>query len=311
MLLLIFLNMLLASTFTLAKAALSYIAPFSFVSVRMILAGLVMIGYNTVRDRHWYRSLSRQTWGMLFQVALFHVFFAYVLEFWALQFMTSGKASMLFSLFPLVMALLMWAFGKERLKRVQIGGLALGFAGSLALVVSDMQGHYTDLMSIALPDVVLMGAIFSAAYGWILVRRLVVEQGLEPMQVNGMSMLLGGLLCGVMAWIMEPRFIITPCADISEVWMQSFCAGMGLMVALILTANIIAYNLYGRLFKRYSPTFIGLSGISIPLFTMLFSGYFLQESLPVALIPSIMCMVAGVALFYWGDAPQKPVNQQQ
>lgn len=297
----ILLNMLLASTFTLAKAALSYIAPFSFVSMRMIIAGLLMIGYNTVRDRGWYRVLNKNTWFLLLQVALFHVFFAYVLEFWALQFMSSGKASMLFSLFPLAMALLMWLFGNEHLKKIQVAGLLLGFIGSLALVVSDIKGNYADMLCVALPDIVLIGAIFSAAYGWILVRRLVVEQGLQSMQVNGISMLLGGLLCGVIAWFVEPHFIVTPLSHAPELWMQSLCAGMGIMVALILIANIIAYNLYGWLFKHYSPTFIGLSGISIPLFTMMFSGYFLHESWSPILVPSILCMATGVALFYWGD----------
>lgn len=95
---------LFASTFTLGKAVLSYTTPLFFIALRMITAGVMLLGYYWIT--HKKITIVRKDYSLLARIVIFHIFCAYSLEFWALQYITSSKACLLYNLSPFITAFL-------------------------------------------------------------------------------------------------------------------------------------------------------------------------------------------------------------
>ena len=73
---------------------------------------------------------------------------------------------------------------------------------------------------------------------------------------------------------------------------------MGYVLLLILVANIIFYNFYGFLLKKYTPTFLSLVGLLCPLFTALLGWVFLGETVTWIFFLSLAVVMLGAYIFY-------------
>jgi len=99
----------------------------------MTIAGIILLAYQYYKDRS--RCIIRLPNIFDFiQVAIFHVFIAYVGEFWALKFVTAAKASLIFNLTPFITAIFSYLLLKEQLTKRQWIGLMIGFVGLIPLV---------------------------------------------------------------------------------------------------------------------------------------------------------------------------------
>ena len=104
MILVILLYLLFASTFTLGKAALSYVSPFLFIGIRMICGGSLLLAYYCFIARKKV-IIHTNDYSLFLRIIIFHIFCAYTLEFYALEYVTSAKACLLFNLSPFITAL--------------------------------------------------------------------------------------------------------------------------------------------------------------------------------------------------------------
>jgi len=99
MLLIPLLYMILASSFTVGKALLFYLKPFFLLGLRMTVAGTILLFYQYWRKPSTL-SLHMRHWFLFAQLVVFHIYCAYALEFWALQYISSAKTALLYSLSP-------------------------------------------------------------------------------------------------------------------------------------------------------------------------------------------------------------------
>ena len=221
------------------------------------------------------------------QIALFHVYVAYIAEFWALQYTSSANAIYNFSSF--ITALLAIWFVQERLSRRQWAGLALGFAGFVPWIYSatNCEWHAGSLGIFSLPEIALIVSVISSAYGWLIMRKLLAEFSYSPILVNGIGMLCGGLLAVVTALAFEtkPFFIAHSQEELCNHLFVQLGSPWGAILyfilytaLLIIIANILCYNLYGYLLTRYSPTFLSFAGFLCPLFAAYLAGFSSQNT---------------------------------
>lgn len=268
MILVVFLYAALASTFVIAKYVVSHAKPFFTIAFRMLIAGTFLTGYLYLKDRAACR-INREDYCLFFKVALFHIYLAFILEFWALQYVSSVKTNIMYSSTPFIAAILSFFLLKEKLNARKWLGIVLGVLSLTPLFLISIPSEVETAAYMSLPDVVLFCAVFSASYAWFLVKRL-MSRGYQLPLINGVAMLGGGSGALITSLVFE---------GISEspvyAW-EPFLKGMFL---LILIANILVYNLYGYLLQRYSITFVSLSGLLCPLFGALFGWLFLQEPL--------------------------------
>lgn len=300
---------LMAATFTLAKTSVIYMKPIFFIAIRMIIAGSLLLSYF-----YWVQrkkiSIGRSDLKLFAQLTLFHIYFAYILEFWALQYISSSKASLLYSLSPFITALLSYYLFAQKLSVQKWVALFLGFLAMLPVLLthaSDTTFYFRpDFFSVA--ELALLFAIGSAAYGWLLMKQLIVR-GYSTIVINGISMFAGGIACFITAILVErshPLLVVTAPPDVVGAWLTpylgSYITGIvmtiGCMVSLIIIANIIGYNLYGYLLRYYSPTFLSFAGFITPFFTSILGWFFLSEQLTLPFLVSFVLTIFSLYLFY-------------
>lgn len=298
----ILLYALFASVFTIAKTGLEYTQPFFLVASRMMFAGVLMIAYQ-----YWYKGekfiLTKKAWRRVICLALFNIYLTNAFEFWGLKYLTSFKTCFIYSLSPFVSALLSYFMFSERLSWKKWTGLLIGFAGFIPILLSqssteEQTGHFL-FFSWAELSVVL--AAVCSVYGWIVLKQLVNEEGYTPLMANGLSMVIGGSIAlvhslGVETWDPVP--------------VTSFIPYFECTILMIIISNMICYNLYGTLLKKYSATFMSFAGFTTPLFTALFGWIFLGEVVTWPFYVSFVIVFSGLLMYYQEELKHSYLQQQ-
>ncbi len=166
------------------------------------------------------------------------------------------------------------------------------------------EGHGEEFMRhigfLSLPEILLIIAVASSCYGWIIMKHLVVLRNYSPLMVNGISMFWGGIMSLIATFIIEksPRIFIeqTPPFFTPEVYTWSMITLY--IGGLILIANVICFNLYGILLRKYSPTFIAFAGFTTPIFAALLDFFILDEQVVSAFYVTMVIVFVGLWIFY-------------
>lgn len=280
---------LFASVFTIAKTGLEFSSPLFLVGTRMLLAGVLLIGYQLIVKKQSL-SLGRKAWWRLLLLAFFNIYLTNALEFWGLRFLTSSKTCFIYSLSPFLSALFSYFLFAEKLSIKKWLGLMVGFLGFVPILMSQTSseaetGHF---FFFSWAELAVMSAAICSVYGWILLKQLVNEHELSPLMANGVSMFIGGILAlghsyGSENWNPFP--------------VTNYPIFLECTLLLILISNLICYNLYGVLLKRYSATFMSFAGFTTPLFAALFGWLMLGEVVTWPFYISFLIVFLGLLLF--------------
>src|SRR5438105_10880244 len=93
-------NAIFSIIFPIGKLAMLYAGPFFTIAVRMVLGGLLLLGYRILipdKERHY---VNMNFWINVLLLAIFNVFLTNGFEFWGLRFMSSAKTSFIYNLSP-------------------------------------------------------------------------------------------------------------------------------------------------------------------------------------------------------------------
>lgn len=255
----------------------------------MFLAGLILLAYQKIKYPQPFK-FNRQTWGRIIQLALFNIYLTNTLEFWGLRYLTSAKACFIYSLSPFLSALFSYLIFHEKLSSKKWLGLGIGFLGFLPILLSSNAGENEagQFYIFSWAELSVMGAATFSVYGWIILKQLINENGLSAVTANGMSMTIGGA-CALLHSSLTENWNPFPVTN-GAIFIES-------TIFLILISNLICYNLYGYLLKRYSATFISFAGFTTPLFTALFGWLFLQETVSWHFYFSFAIVLSGLLVF--------------
>lgn len=295
MILIVFLYALCASTFTICKALLDYVKPFFFIGIRMLIAGGILLAYSFWQNRSSFSIAKKDRW-LFVQIILFHVYFAYILDLWSLQYITSSKSSFLYNLSPFLAALFSYFYFSEKMTMKKWLGLLIGFSGFLPeILLKSSTAPLSSSFLLSFPELVLLVAVASGVYGWITLRKLVKNGEYSPIVVNGIGMVGGGLLALITSFFVE-GWAVNPVMD--------FWPFAKLTALIILVGNILFYNFYGFLLTRYTATFLSFAGFTTPLFAALFGWLFLGEMVNWTFFLSIFVVCIGLYIFYQEELKQ-------
>lgn len=297
--LILVLYMVLASAFTFGKAVLAYTQPIFFIGIRMVFAGIILLGYTYMRTSTLPSIRMRHAVPLFVQIIFFHIYLTYICEFVALQYVTSWKASLLFNLSPFITALFSYHFFQERLGVQKWLGLALGCVGFIPVLIMHGPTEGASLFFISWPEFLLLISVVSSVHGWLVMKKL-IGQGYNPIYINGVGMFIGGTLALLTSLVVEtgPRLIV------HTTMLHTLALFCGYTMGLILVANIIFYNLYGFLLQRYSATLLSFAGFTCPLFTAFYGWLFLGEQVQGWFFLSILMIFGGLYIFYRDELAQ-------
>lgn len=288
MFLVIILYALLALTFILAKNAVQYSSPCFLIGFRMIIAGVCLLGYYKLRYKKQAIVHSRDIW-LFVKTSFFHIYCAFVLEFWALQYLTALKTNIIYASTPFLSALMSHWLLNERLNWQKVTAITIGFCGLLPVIftTSTTQELSMEIGRVSVPEIVLFIAVISSLYAWFLVKQL-MDKNYQLSFINGFTMLTGGVLS-----------MLTSCV-VEDVWhaVSDWPAFLWWIALLIIAANLCFYNLYGWLLHTYSITFITFAGFLCPLFGVLYEWLFMGGIITWHYYVSIASITVGLTLFY-------------
>lgn len=298
MFLVIILYFLFASTFTLGKAALTYVSPFLFIGIRMTIGGALLFAYLFLSQKRV--TFEKKDSRLFLRMIFFHIFLSYTLEFWGLEHVNSAKVCLLYNLSPFITALFSYFLFAERLTIRQLCGLIIGFMGFLPILIAQAPTEEIswNIAFFSAYEFAIILSVISSAYGWMTMKNL-VNRGYSFVFINSIGMLGGGILSLVLSLIKEgwPTIKLQP-EIISNGFGGPFAMLSFYTIALIIVANIICYNLYGYLLSQYSPTFLSLAGFMTPLFGAFLGWFFLGEIITWHYFATVGFVILGLYLFY-------------
>ena len=148
----------------------------------------------------------------------------------------------------------------------------------------------------SIAELSIVGAVFFSVYGWILLKKIISEYKHSPLLANGISMTLGGIFALMHSYLSGETWHPIPVTEIKPFIINS--------LIMCLISNIICYNLYGFLLKRFTATFMSFSGLVTPFFASLYGYWFLQENITWHFFASIIMFSLGLILFYQDELKQ-------
>ncbi len=273
-------------SFVIGKKTLQYVGPFFMTGVRMIVAALILFVLQSVLNRKKIIS-PKGYWPEILLLSVFNIYFTNVLEFWGLQYLSCYKTCYVYSLSPFLAAFISYFALKEKLGAYKIWGLVIALVGFLPLIIyKEVSGG--KKFYVTLPEWALLGAVVATVTGWIVMRKLVFKKNFPVLMANSYSMFIGGGLAFLTSWFFEG---LKP-VPVSN-W-QFFITGT-LIVTLI--NNLIGYNLYAFLTKKFTVTLMSFIGFVTPLLTALFGWIFLKEPTTMLFFISYSIVLIGFFLF--------------
>jgi EamA-like transporter family. len=182
-------------------------------------------------------------------------------------------------------------------------GLLIGFSGIVLVLINDQspqEAGKSAFLFISWPEISILIAVISTVYGWVVFKKLIKVGGYSSLMINGFGMLSAGILAFLTSFIMEGSC----CSNSKGFFAMSttdLFASFGYTLLLIILTNIIGYNLYGYLLKKYSVTFLSFAGTLTPFFAAFFGNVFLGEVPTVTFFVSSVIVVIGLYIFYIDD----------
>jgi drug/metabolite transporter (DMT)-like permease len=295
----IFMYAVWSSVFSLGKMTLQYCPPLFLTGARMVLGGVLLLAFLALFKRSSFK-LSRIQLLSIGLLSLFSIYLTNALEFWGLQYLSAAKTCFIYSLSPFFAALFSYLHFNEKMNSTKWLGLGIGFLGFIPVLLMQT-GSEEKLSSIfglfSWPALAIVGAALCSVYGWVLLRLVVKDHAISPLMANGASMLLGGLLAFGHSFLIENWNPI----PVQPQHFTPFLQGTLLMTFLF---NIICYNLYGSLLKRFTATFLSFVGLLSPIFASLNGLLFLGEPISWMIILSTTIVSLGLWIVYRAELKQ-------
>ncbi len=289
MLELILLNAFFAATYPLAQGALQYSSATLLVAVRMIGAGTLFLLYALSRRQNIRFFTNKAALRDMLTIACVGLFLPFLLECWALKFLSALQANVVYLLNPLISAFLSYVFEAQKLTVYQWVGIGVSSSGACLFVfLSSATTNSLPFLEASYALVALLISMTLGTYSWFIFKRLAKKY--PPVVINGWTMLGAGAL-SVCFYFFETsgRFVsLTP---------QNWISFGSYTFFLVIIGNIVIYSLYARLLKKWSITLITLAQLTCPFFGVCYDYLLFGRSPTLDMIGAFSVVCLGIIIF--------------
>lgn len=213
-----------------AKYGLPYIEPFFMLAVRFCLTCLVLGAVILMMRKHWLTG-AQLVGQMAVGVLLHGVYLGGV--FYAIDNgLPAGISAIIVGLQPVVTAVISAAFLGERVGRVQLLGLLLGFVGLLLVVGGRFGLDLSGAGAVGVPSCV--AALLGISAGTVLQKKLGTG---VPLMAGALAQFAGAaLVLGVISWASETQvYELTGQLVFAMMWL---ILGLSILAILLLMVMI-------------------------------------------------------------------------
>lgn len=237
---------------------------------------------------------SKKDIGLFVLMAFFEPFIYFLGESYGLKYVSSTVAAVIVATIPLISPIFAWYFFKERLKWMNVAGLAFSFLGVGLVVLNGSFKFDASPLGVGLEFI----AVFAAIAYSIVLRNLVSRY-------NTLSIIAYQNIIGILLFL--PVWLIV---DFNDFMSRPFHPeAFRAIVLLAVFASTLAFVFFTQSIRQIgvnrSNSFINL----IPVFVAILSYFILKEELGGQQIIGILVVVAGLFLAQI-KRKRKPNNQK-
>lgn len=227
-------------------------------------------------------AVARRDWLTLVWLGFLGYYFASLLDFLGLQYISAALERLILFLYPtIVMVLAVVMYGKTVNGR-EVLALLLSFSGIAAVFVSDLRLSET-------PRALWIGGALvfasSTAYAFYLVGSNSLIQRLGAMRFTGVA-------ASISAVFVLGQFLAT--RPVAALWIPSAMYGRVLGLAVVSTALPIWMT--SEAIRRAGPSRVAIIGSAGPILTIWMGGLFLDEPVTAITMLGAFLVLGGVTL---------------
>ena len=255
-------------------------APLAVAAIRFLIAALALAVVARLGTGRIPLPRGGRAWGVIWGLGFFGIFLYGLCFFFGLQHLPAGRAALVVALNPVVVVLVAWLLGQEKMNGRKALGCAVALAGCLTVLGN---GDPLALLrgTIGLGEWLIVGCVLTWTAYTFIGRR--ATELLSPLATTLYASLAGALLLGLAALVHGDIAL----ADWSwRVWVS--------MLFLALFGTAIAYTWFTeavhRLGAGHASVFINL----VPVFAVLQAALLLDEHLGLPVLFGGMLVIGGV-----------------
>jgi drug/metabolite transporter (DMT)-like permease len=260
-------SLIWGATWVAMKAGVASVPPIFFGGTRFLVAGLLLLLLALVRGET--RRLDRRELGRLMLVQLLIVVLTYAPLFWGILHVPSGLTAVLnLTLMPVSLLGFGIALGEENWSFRRAWALGFGLAGLAVLFVPRAAVPTDPLGLLGAAAVVFSAVVYSL--GSVVAGPL--TKTTNAAFLSGVTMLPGGLILTIGAWVFEP-------GAKAAAWFDWNVAAWGGWAFLVIFGSILAFTIYLRLIAAWGPARAGSYAYVSPVIAVLLGVVWLHEHL--------------------------------
>jgi drug/metabolite transporter (DMT)-like permease len=271
--------LLWGASFTLLKLGLQGIPPIDLAFLRFLvaMAFFVTIGYSL--DRSIFRLSILKDWKVILAMGLAGVTFYNVFQNIGLEYTTASNSSLIIASNPVFITLLAHFYLKEKMKLMQMVGVAVALLGIVFIVEPSRLSFGFES---AIGDLLSLGAAVSWAVCSILGKKVLSKYG--ALKVTFFSNLFGT------AFLLPPLFIAEELVLPSSAWLWL------LLIILGFFCSGLAYFFWYRVLEDVPVTQAGVSLFFIPVVSVTIAFLVLSEPVGFDFMVGAFLVIVGVVL---------------
>jgi drug/metabolite transporter (DMT)-like permease len=263
-------------SFVATKIALQSFTPFCLIFFRFFAAALFFI---ILLWRTGFPALTAKNIKSLVLLAIMQPGLYFLFETTGLQYTSATKTSLIIATIPIVVLVLSAIFLKERLRPLNMLGIAFSLAG-VALLVFGGQVQ-TEFSGMLIGDILIFCAVFAASVYMIMTRRL--GESLTSLQITGMQIIFGAVL-------FFPAFLW----DLPKLnWQAVSNESLIALIVLTVFATVAAFICYNYALTKIPAAQAAVCINGIPLVTACGAWIILGETLSIVqLMGGVLVLIA-------------------
>jgi drug/metabolite transporter (DMT)-like permease len=266
-----------------SKIVFEYLEPATTVLFRLIISSIFLVILIKITGR--YQQILPNDRKYFLLTALFNPFLYFVGESFGLNLVSSTISAVIVATIPIFMPFAAWFYLHERLRRINIIGLIISFAGVLIIVVDrsfSLTANPVGLLFLAL-------AVVSALFYGVLLKKLTGHY--NPVSIITYQNIIGVFYFLPLVLLLEAKHLPSVKPDFRMV---------SSLLLLGLFASSMAYVFFVKSVKQLGIAKANIYTNLIPVFTALFSLWILNEIITPDKIVGILLVIAGVAVSQQG-----------
>jgi len=122
-----------------------------------------------------------------------------------------------------------------------------------------------------------------------------MDRGYQPLVINGYAMIISGVFSLITSLAWEPW---------NPLPVSNWPLALWYIFYLTLVGNIICFNLYGYLLKKYSTTYLSFCGFMTPIFAAILQYFFFGNPVGIPFIITLVLVSIGLYIFYQEELRQ-------